>query len=88
MRELVNALEHAVVLARGDNIDVGDLPDRLLAPASEPAREAGTALSLDELERRHIQQVLAESATLEDAAARLGINPTTLWRKRKRYAIE
>jgi len=40
------------------------------------------------LERRHIQQVLAEAATLEEAAARLGINPTTLWRKRKRYGIE
>jgi NtrC-family two-component system response regulator AlgB len=44
--------------------------------------------SLEELGRRHIVQVLAESATLEEAAARLGINPTTLWRKRKRYGIE
>jgi NtrC-family two-component system response regulator AlgB len=51
------------------------------------ARDAGGA-SLEELERRHIQQVLAESATLEEAAARLGINVTTLWRKRKRYGIE
>jgi NtrC-family two-component system response regulator AlgB len=40
------------------------------------------------VERRHIVQVLAESASLEEAAARLGINPTTLWRKRKRYGIE
>jgi len=30
--------------------------------------------------------VLAESSTLEEAAARLGINVTTLWRKR--YGIE
>jgi transcriptional regulator with PAS, ATPase and Fis domain len=34
------------------------------------------------MERRHIEQPLADSATLEEAAARLGINPTTLWRKR------
>ena len=26
--------------------------------------------------------MIASSATLEDAAARLGIDPTTLWRKR------
>jgi transcriptional regulator of acetoin/glycerol metabolism len=32
--------------------------------------------------------VLCESATLVEAAATLGINATTLWRKRKRYGIE
>jgi transcriptional regulator of acetoin/glycerol metabolism len=33
-------------------------------------------------------RVLAESPTLEDAAETLGINVSTLWRKRKRYKIE
>jgi NtrC-family two-component system response regulator AlgB len=89
VRELVNALERAVVLSRDDTIRAEDLPDRLLAPPSAAAPAPATSsLSLEELERRHIEQVLAESATLEDAAARLGINPTTLWRKRKRYGIE
>ncbi len=88
VRELANALEHAVVLARGDTIQVDDLPDRLLAPPSATATAPDSSLSLEDLERRHIQQVLAESTTLEDAAARLGINTTTLWRKRKRYGIE
>jgi NtrC-family two-component system response regulator AlgB len=88
VRELVNALEHAVILARGDSIQVDDLPDRLLAPPSVVAAAPDSSLSLEDLERRHIQQVLAESTTLEDAAARLGINATTLWRKRKRYGIE
>src|SRR5439155_22358031 len=88
VRELVNVLERAVVLARGDTISAQDLPDRLLAPASESAAAVSDPrVSLEELERRHIQQVLADSATLEEAAARLGINPTTLWRKRKRYGI-
>jgi two-component system, NtrC family, response regulator AlgB len=89
VRELVNVLERAVVLARGDIIRADELPDRLLAPERPSAPRPGDiALSLEELERRHIQQVLAEAATLEDAAARLGINSTTLWRKRKRYGIE
>jgi len=91
VRELVHALERAVVLSRGDVIRLEDLPDRLLAPAPGapvPAMPADTSLSLEDLERRHIQQVLAESATLEEAAARLGINPTTLWRKRKRWGID
>ncbi len=89
VRELVNALERAVVLSRGDVIGAEDLPDRLLAPrAPAPQGPPSSSLSLEEVERRHIEQVLAESATLDDAAARLGINTTTLWRKRKRYGIE
>jgi DNA-binding NtrC family response regulator len=89
VRELVNALERAVVLSSGDVIRGEDLPDRLLAPAP-PVAAAATAgaLSLEDVERRHIEQVLAESSTLDEAAARLGINVTTLWRKRRRYGIE
>jgi two-component system, NtrC family, response regulator AlgB len=89
VRELMNALEHAVVLSRGDTIRADDLPDRLVAPAPAAAAAAGPpAGSLEDVERRHIEQVLADSATLEEAAARLGINATTLWRKRKRYGME
>jgi transcriptional regulator of acetoin/glycerol metabolism len=33
-------------------------------------------------------RVLASSATLQDAAETLGINVTTLWRKRKRYKLD
>ena len=85
IRELMNVLERAVVLARGDTIQAEDFPDRLLAPRTSPPRPQGS--SLEEIERMHIQQVLADCATLEEAAARLGINPTTLWRKRKRYGL-
>jgi NtrC-family two-component system response regulator AlgB len=89
VRELANALERAVVLSRGDTIRSEDLPDQLLAPAPRAIVATPAApLSLEDVERRHIEQVLAEAATLEEAAARLGINPTTLWRKRKRYGIE
>jgi two-component system, NtrC family, response regulator AlgB len=90
IRELTNALERGVVLAHGDGIRVEDLPDRIVAPSapSTVAVPAETAASLEDMERRHIQHVLADSATLEEAAARLGINATTLWRKRKRYGID
>jgi NtrC-family two-component system response regulator AlgB len=88
VRELVNALERAVVLSGGETIRAEHLPDGVLAPPAAAIPPPDTALSLEELERRHIVQVLAESATLEEAAARLGINPTTLWRKRKRYGID
>ena len=87
VRELVNARERAVVLAHGNTIRTDDLPDRLVAPALDgPPPPSGS--SLDDLEQRHVRQVLAESSTLEEAAARLGINVTTLWRKRKRWGLD
>jgi NtrC-family two-component system response regulator AlgB len=64
------------------------MPDRLLEPPAAIDPAVRPDASLEDIERRHIEQVLADSATLEEAAARLGINPTTLWRKRKRYGIE
>jgi NtrC-family two-component system response regulator AlgB len=85
--ELVNVLEGAVILSRGETIAMEHLPDRLLARPSAAGMETlMNALSLEELERQHIERVLASSGTLEEAATRLGINPTTLWRKRKRYS--
>src|SRR5207245_11093795 len=63
-------------------------PPRLLGPPAAAPATPETGLSLEDVERRHIVQVLAESSTLEEAAARLGINVTTLWRKRRRYGIE
>jgi two-component system, NtrC family, response regulator AlgB len=87
-RELVNVLERAVILSPGDTITPEHLPDQLLAHPPRPSAGTRTnTLSLEELERQHIEQVLADSETLEEAATRLGINPTTLWRKRKRYRL-
>jgi DNA-binding NtrC family response regulator len=92
VRELINVLEHAVVVCRGDRLRAEHLPDRLHAPSlDESAAEKPVvdgSMPLEQVERMHIERVLADSATLEEAAARLGISSTTLWRKRKRYGIE
>ena len=71
-----------------EEIAAESLPDAVLAPPREAAPAPSAALSLEEVERRHVQQVLASSGTLEEAAARLGIDPTTLWRKRKRWGLD
>jgi NtrC-family two-component system response regulator AlgB len=88
VRELANALERALVLTRGDAIGAESLPDAVLAPPREMPVDADDSLSLEDVERRHIQHVIASSPTLEDAAARLGIDPTTLWRKRRRWGLD
>ena len=93
VRELENTIERAVVLASGDELGVDDVrpPDRAAtaAPATAAPAAGGDVLTLDELERRHILDVLARcDGGKTRAAALLGINRTTLWKKLRQYGIE
>ena len=86
LRELRNAIERGVILASGDALDRVHLPGQVGNPP--PARvEVGGAVTLDALEAEHIRRILAASVSLEEAAATLGIDPSTLYRKRKRYGL-
>jgi NtrC-family two-component system response regulator AlgB len=90
LRELVNVLERAVILARTDAIGLGELPDELRGAAVRAA-EATPAMPPDETletaERQHLAAVLARHPTLNDAARALGIDPSTLFRKRERHRL-
>jgi NtrC-family two-component system response regulator AlgB len=44
-------------------------------------------LSLGEVERQQIMKVLRIAGDLDEAARILGIDPATLWRKRKKYGL-
>jgi len=61
---------------------------RLLDAGRPASSTAKSPASLRELEREHVERVLAETVTLEEAASRLGINTTTLWRMRRRWGLE
>jgi NtrC-family two-component system response regulator AlgB len=86
VRELRNALERAAILASGAEIGLADLPSQVGTPPRSGV-EVGSAVTLDELEAEHIRRILAVTATLEAAAAVLGIDASTLYRKRKRYGL-
>jgi NtrC-family two-component system response regulator AlgB len=86
VRELRNAIERAVLLGKGTAIDAADLPAAVTS--APPARVAvGEGVPIDAVEVEHIRRVLASSPTLEDAARTLGIDPSTLYRKRKKYGL-
>lgn len=87
LRELHNALKRAVDLARTETITIEDLPDSIRHPAVGMCVSGARGIRLKDLEREHILRVLADSPTLAQAAATLGINVTTLWRKRRHYGI-
>ena len=88
IRELRNAMEAAAILCRGDVIALENLPQALSRHAARVGTLLASKVSLDETERQYILRVLSESQTLQKAAAVLGINVTTLWRKRKRYKLD
>ncbi len=88
VRELENALEHAVVLTRGNVIDAGALPVRITTRRKEPlvADRSYINPALDVIERAYIMWVLqAEGGNKTRAAEVLGIDPSTLYRKLSRY---
>ena len=85
LRELRNVIERAVILTPGDKVDENDFPDTLRGtPASGAV--IGNRVSLEELEREHILRVIEIANSMDEAAQILGIDPATLYRKRKRYA--
>ncbi len=45
----------------------------------------GGDYTLDQIEREHILRIMARTLSLDEAAQILGIDPSTLWRKRKAY---
>lgn len=86
IRELRNAIERGVILASGDSLDRVHLPGQVGNPP--PARvEIGGAVTLEALEAEHIRRLLASTSSLDEAAAILGIDPSTLYRKRKRCGL-
>jgi NtrC-family two-component system response regulator AlgB len=87
VRELRNAIERGVILASGPEVGLADLPAQVGAPLPPGTLEVGGAVTLEQLEAEHIRRVLATTPTMEQAAAVLGIDPSTLYRKRKRYGL-
>ena len=84
VRELRNVIERAVLLASDDMIGVECLPMHL---PEQAAPKVGDPVSLEIIEELHIRQVLAASKSLEEAARVLGLDPVTLWRRRKKYGL-
>ncbi len=90
VRELLHAVERAVILARGEVVDVGDLPEGLRrAPqGAAPVTGAPAALAIppgtpmDEVERLVIRETLRQTRGDKTLAAQiLGIAPRTIYRK-------
>jgi len=89
VRELRTAVEHGVVMCRGQQILAADLPPDLRRGAGGSERLMVDTLNLEALEKQSIRRALAEQGGNRTLAARtLGISRRTLHRKIKEYSIE
>jgi DNA-binding NtrC family response regulator len=104
IRQLENIIEHAVALCEGENIILDDLPEYLVKAQGGPALFAlprgeesiappdgnpGSLVTLAELEKNYIRKALEVcNKNHTEAARRLGISRSTLWRKLKEHGLE
>jgi NtrC-family two-component system response regulator AlgB len=81
LRELRNLIERAVILGAGDEVGADDLAE-IIQVRSES--RVGGRVTLEEIENEHIRKVIANSRTIDEAATVLGIDPATLYRRKKK----
>ena len=81
LRELRNLIERAVILGGGDEVGADDLAE-IIQVRSE--LRVGGRVTLEEIENEHMRRVIANSRTIDEAATVLGIDPATLYRRKKK----
>ncbi|MEA3163433.1 MAG: two-component system, NtrC family, response regulator AlgB [Verrucomicrobiota bacterium] len=81
LRELRNLIERAVILGGGDEIGA-DAFAEIVQGQSE--LRVGGNVTFEELENEHMRRVIANSRTIDEAAEILGIDPATLYRRKKK----
>jgi two-component system response regulator AtoC len=72
IRELRNLIERLQILHEGDEVQIGDLPTELGAPRpAAPEPSESPLVPLSEMERRHVERVLAATGWNKAQAARV-----------------
>jgi DNA-binding NtrC family response regulator len=100
VRELKNSLEHAVIMARGDTVELEDLPKAMRSkdvtapdatPLASPAPKTLAELReawLAPLERKYLAELLdAHDGRVEAAAKVAGINRVTMYRLMQKHGL-
>ncbi len=87
VRELVNVIERGTILCQGKQLTLRELPPHI-ADFNKTATGREQFKSLAEIEKNYIQHVLTRTDSIDEASKILGIDPATLWRKRKKFNID
>jgi DNA-binding NtrC family response regulator len=90
VRQLLNVIDRAKILADGNEIHVGDLPAEVVGvSAPAPGAVKSTTSHLADVERAHVLEVLRRHRGNKARAAKeLGVNRRSLYRLLRKYEIE
>jgi DNA-binding NtrC family response regulator len=81
VRELDNALQRAVILGDGPLLLPADLPPDLAPVRDDPNLVDDLGEAVRRFERQHIERVLRRCSDKKEAARRLGVGLSSLYRR-------
>jgi DNA-binding NtrC family response regulator len=87
VRELDNALQRAVILGDGSMVMPADLPPDIAPQPADPSAVDDLSTAIERFERLHIERMLRQTPDKREAAKRLGIGLSSLYRKIEQYGI-
>ncbi|HXD88676.1 MAG TPA: sigma-54 dependent transcriptional regulator [Urbifossiella sp.] len=87
IRELENVLQRAVILGDGAMVTPADLPPDLAPRGDDPSAVDELTQAVERFEKLHIERILRQTADKREAAKRLGIGISSLYRKIEQYGI-
>jgi transcriptional regulator with PAS, ATPase and Fis domain len=92
IRELINILEQMVIMSDGERISIEDIPAEVRSSDNRftvfNKGDMSLKQAVETLEERIIKETVHGCRDLAQAAKKLGISSSTLWRKMTRYAIK
>jgi DNA-binding NtrC family response regulator len=88
VRELDNALQRAVILGEGPLITPADLPPDLAPVEGDPALVDDLGEAVRRFEKQHIERLLRQTPDKKEAARRLGMGLSSLYRKIAELGIQ
>jgi DNA-binding NtrC family response regulator len=87
IRELDNAIQRAAILGEPPLVQVGDLPGGMVLLPGSPFAVDNLADAYARFEKMHLEKILSESPDKRDAAKRLGIGLSSLYRKIEEHGL-
>ena len=88
VRELEHAVERAVLLSHGEEVEPSDLGLAGMRPAAPPLEIMSDSMSIDEVESLLIRKVLRRcNGNVSQAAEALGLSRAALYRRIQKYGF-
>src|SRR5579871_2438954 len=88
VRELENALQRAVILCEGPLLTPADLPPDLVPVEGEPTAVDDLSEAVRRFEKQHLERILRQTPEKKEAARRLGMGLSSLYRKIAELGIQ